>query len=174
MLRFYLSSTGNGSQFLRARATAIDGLSPRQTSRMSHLGQRLGSAGQSRKSLKPRNRFILFEIDYSTRRTDKRAFCVAFSRKKINKNLFERMSINNFRLSVVQGNMGRGRRLPQSLGALKPENKRPKCQAWRLPIEKQKIINVGKRRTAIFEYKEFYYFCPACNVSFVDFDEYQE
>ena len=84
------------------------------------------------------------------------------------------MSINNFRLSVVQGNMGRGRRLPQSLGALKPENKRPKCQAWRLPIEKQKIINVGKRRTAIFEYKEFYYFCPACNVSFVDFDEYQE
>jgi len=116
----------------------MDGLSPRQTARMSVAGRhRMGPAGESRKSLRPR------------------------------------MSIAQARMSVVQGNM-RGRRgLPLNSNLLKPENKRPRCQAWRLPIEKQKIVKVGKRRTAVFDNREFYYFCPACNVSFNDFDEYQ-
>lgn len=77
-------------------------------------------------------------------------------------------------MSIVQGNM-RGRRgLPGLTTNLKPEKKLPRCQAWRLPIEKQKIVKVGKRRTAVFDYREFYYFCPACNVSFHDYDEYQD
>jgi hypothetical protein len=83
------------------------------------------------------------------------------------------MSIAQARMSVVQGNM-RGRRgLPGLTTNLKPEKKLPRCQAWRLPIEKQRIVKVGKRRTAVFDYREFYYFCPACNVSFQDYDEYQ-
>jgi len=124
---------------LRPRSTAMDGHSPRQTARMSVVGRhRMGPAGESRKSLRPR------------------------------------MSIAQARMSVVQGNM-RGRRGLPGLNSnfLKPENKRPRCQPWRLPIEKEKFVKVGKRRTAVFDYREFYYFCPACNVSFHDFDEYQ-
>jgi len=52
-----------------------------------------------------------------------------------------------------------------------------RCQAWKIPVPKPAVRtfhNKGKvRRSYSHDYTDFEYFCPACNVTFRCFEEYQ-
>lgn len=82
-----------------------------------------------------------------------------------------RQSMAGFGMNVGRGS--RMRQLNRSNGTNSQAKKIVRCQAWKIPSPKLAVRHVHDRMICNRSYLDFEYFCPACNMTFRNFCEYQ-
>jgi len=76
--------------------------------------------------------------------------------------------------ATAAGGRNRSSRFRAMQANIQQQSKRTaKCQAWKIPAPKIHQNNLPKRPNFVYDYTNFEFFCPACNITFRCFEEYQ-